>query len=72
MVQKIDIEQTYTPLVYELNLQENDTLVLQVDQDIFDLGQAQQLLKAWERVYPKNTIMITFKGIELKGVIHND
>lgn len=55
---------------YELSLNRNDTLVVQVDQDIFDFEEAQKLLKNIQNIFPNNEILLTFKGLEIKGVIH--
>ena len=55
---------------YELLLNKYDTLVVQVDQDIFDFEEAQTLLKNIQNIFPHNEILLTFKGLEIKGVIH--
>ena len=70
MVQKIEIEpkENYHP--FELTINRDSTIVLQFDQDILDLDEAQQLAKVWQDAYPNNPIMITFKGIEIKGVLN--
>ena len=48
MVEKIDCK-TKTPTLFaipELTLRQNDTLVLEFDQDIWDLNEAEQIMKA--------------------------
>ena len=55
---------------YELLLNKYDTLVVQVDQDIFDFEEAQTLLKNIQNIFSHNEILLTFKGLEIKGVIH--
>lgn len=72
MVEKIDCK-TKTPTLFaipELTLMQNDTLVLEFDQDIWDLDEAEQMMKGISKIYPKNKIMVLFKGMKI-GVIHN-
>ena len=72
MVEKIDCK-TKNPTLFaipELTLRQNDTLVLEFDQDIWDLNEAEQMIKGISKIYPKNNIMVLFKGIRI-GVIHN-
>ena len=70
MVQKIEIEpkENYHP--FELTINRDSTIVLQFDQDIWNLDEAQQLAKVWQDTYPYNQIMVTFKGMEIKGVLN--
>ena len=72
MVEKIDCK-TKTPTLFtipELTLRQNDTLVLEFDQDIWDLDEANQIFQYIAQLYPKTKMMAIYKGIEL-GVIHN-
>lgn len=72
MVEKIDCK-TKTPTLFaipELTLRQNDTLVLEFDQDMWDLIEAEQMMKGVSKIYPKNKIMVLFKGMKI-GVIHN-
>lgn len=72
MVEKIDCK-IKTPTLFaipELTLRQNDTLVLEFDQDIWDLDEAEQMMKGISKIYPKNKIMVLFKGMKI-GVIHN-
>lgn len=72
MVEKIDCK-IKTPTLFaipELTLRQNDTLVLEFDQDIWDLVEAEQMMKGISKIYPKNKIMVLFKGMKI-GVIHN-
>lgn len=72
MVEKIDCK-TKTPTLFtipELTLRQNDTLVLEFDQDIWDLDVTGQIMKEISKIYPKNKIMVLFKGMKI-GVIHN-
>lgn len=70
MVQKIGIESRENCQPFELTINRGSTIVLQFDQDIWDLDEAQQLAKVWQDAYPNNPIMVTFKGIEIKGVLN--
>ena len=70
MVQKIGIESRENYQPFELTINRDSTIVLQFDQDILDLDEAQQLAKVWQDAYPHKPIMITFKGMEIKGVLN--
>ena len=70
MVQKIGIESRENCHPFELIINRDSTIVLQFDQDIWNLDEAQQLAKVWQDVYPNNPIMVTFKGMEIKGVLN--
>ena len=70
MVQKIGIESRENCQLFELTINRDSTIVLQFDQDIWDLDEAQQLAKVCQDAYPHNPIMITFKGMEIKGVLN--
>ena len=70
MEQKTNTTEESALRVKILNLDSKDTIVLQFDLDTFSIEEVQQLAKMWKREYPQNKIMITFKGAEIKGVIH--
>ena len=70
MVQKIGIESRENCQPFELTINRGSTIVLQFDQDIWNLDEAQQLAKVWQDAYPNNPIMVTFKGMEIKGVLN--
>ena len=70
MVQKIGIESKENYRPFELTINRGSTIVLQFDQDIWDLDEAHQLAKVWQDTYPNNPIMVTFKGIEIIGVLN--
>lgn len=70
MVQKIGIESRENCQPFELTINRGSTIVLQFDQDIWDLDEARQLAKVWQDAYPNNPIMVTFKGMEIKGVLN--
>ena len=70
MVQRINLRDVIHP--YHLIISENDTIIIEIDQDRFDIAEAQQIIEIWKREYPKNKIMLTFKGIEVKGIINEN
>ncbi|MCI7206629.1 MAG: hypothetical protein MSA15_11670 [Clostridium sp.] len=70
MVQRINLRDDIRP--YHLTISKNDTIIIEIDQDRFDIAEAQQIIEMWKREYPKNKIMLTFKGIEVKGVINEN
>ena len=70
MVQRINLRDDIRP--YHLTISKNDTIIIEIDQDLFDIAEAQQIIEMWKREYPKNKIMLTFKGIEVKGVINEN
>lgn len=70
MVQRINLRDDIRP--YHLTISENDTIIIEIDQDRFDIAEAQQIIEMWKREYPKNKIMLTFKGIEVKGIINEN
>lgn len=70
MVQRINLRDDIRP--YHLTISKNDTIIIEIDQNRFDIAEAQQIIEMWKREYPKNKIMLTFKGIEVKGVINEN
>lgn len=58
--------------VFELNLHPHDTIVIEFDLDKYDLNTANSYFKSLSKNYPDNNFIMTFKGIEIKGIIHND
>lgn len=54
-----------------LTLKPNDTLVVKINQDFFDIDEAQQLCEMIKQSFPKNSILCIFNGIELE-VIHHE
>ena len=70
MVQKIEIESKENYQPFELTINKGSTIVLQFDQDIWSVDEVHQLAKVWQDAYPNNPIMVTFKGMEIKGVLN--
>ena len=54
-----------------LTLEPKDTLVVQFDQDIFDVDEVNQFCELLSKVFPANNILCTFKGIDIIQVIKN-
>lgn len=72
-VQKIGSEnliKSSTP--YSLSIQEGDTFIIKFDMNEFDCQEAQALLEVYEKAFPHNNFMLTPKGIDIEGVIHNE
>ena len=70
MIQKIGIESKENYQPFELIINRDSTIILEFDQDIWYLDEAQQLVKVWQDAYPNNPIMVTFKGMEIKGILN--
>ncbi len=70
MVQKIGIKSKENCQPFELTINRGSTIVLQFDQDIWSVDEVHQLAKVWQDAYPNNPIMVTFKGMEIKGVLN--
>ena len=70
MVQKIGIKSKENCHPFELTINRGSTIVLQFDQDIWSVDEVHQLAKVWQDAYPNNPIMVTFKGMEIKGVLN--
>ena len=70
MVQKIEIESKENYQPFELTINRGSTIVLQFDQDIWSVDEVHQLAKVWQDAYPNNPIIVTFKGMEIKGVLN--
>lgn len=54
-----------------LTLRPNDTLIVKINQDFFDINEAQQILRNIKQCFLKNDVLCIFNGIELE-VIHRE
>ena len=54
-----------------LTLKPGDTLVVKINQDFFDIEEAQHLFQMIQQGFPKNNVLCIFNGIELE-VIHRE
>lgn len=72
--QKVEMEIEIVPkLRYpkEISLSPGDILVAKVDQDMWNLEDAQKFYEILEQAFPNNQILVLFKGVELE-VIKNE
>jgi hypothetical protein len=78
LVEKInekEVEITIVPKLRRCNsisLSPGDTLLVHVDQDIWDLDAAQNFYDLFSKSFPNNNIVVTFKGIEIGVIKEND
>lgn len=47
-------------------IEPNDIIVATIDMDIWDLDAAQSLHDILVKVFPTNTVVITFKGVDIE------
>ena len=59
------IEITPGVIASKLELKENDTVLVTIDPDIYDVNFACDYIKEFEKVFPTNNIICTFKGIDI-------
>ena len=52
----------------EISLRPGDTLVAKLDQEKWDLNDAEAIYKILEKAFPKNQILVLFNGIELEVI----
>lgn len=72
MVQRINAVEQDNIKFFSLDVHPGDTIVVEFDQDEWDIHEAQQYIDMLVKGYPKISFLTTFKGIEIKGVIHED
>ena len=71
MIEKFDLkEKDIAKSISTLSLDKNDILVIQVDQDKFDLDDVNKLFDVYSRVI-SNQMIVTFDGIEFKVIKKN-
>lgn len=60
--------------IENLNIKDTDTLRIIIDQDVWDVDEAQQMVELFGKIFPKNRIFVTFKGIDItiEGSKEND
>ena len=72
MVEKFDCTRE-GPVAFslpELTVKPHDTIILEFDQDIWCLNEANAFIDGLSKLYPHNKLMVLFKGMKI-GVIHN-
>ena len=57
---------------YTLNVKYGDKIIVQIDPERWNIDEAQQLLQQYTEAFPYNTVICTFDGIEIKGVIKDE
>ena len=57
---------------YTLNVKYGDKIIVQIDPERWNIDEAQQLLQKYIEAFPYNTVICTFDGIEIKGVIKDE
>lgn len=53
-------------IVSKLDVKDNDTIVITIDLDIFDLNDGVVYLNMLKDIFPNNVILISFKGMEFE------
>lgn len=75
MIEKFDkINPLGIKVPYSINIKKNDTIVFEVDleSEQIDIEYCQQFIKIVSDLFPNNQVLLTPKGIEVKGVIKNE
>ena len=59
--------------IQRTKIKPGDYIIIKVDQDKFDIAQAQSLLENYSKVFPKEcTILLTFNGIDIIKIIERE
>ncbi len=53
-------------IVSKLNVKDDDTIIITIDLDIFDLNDGVVYLNMLKDIFPNNVILISFKGMEFE------
>ena len=53
-------------IVSKLDIKDNDTIIVTIDLDIFDLNDGVVYLNMLKDIFPNNVILISFKGMEFE------
>ena len=53
-------------ILSKLDLKEDDTILITIDLDKYDLDEAYEIFKLVCKEFPKNNILTTFKGIDIE------
>ena len=61
---KFEIEPGF--IASKLKLKKDDTVLITIDPDIYDVNFAYDYIKACKKIFPTNNIICTFKGIDIK------
>ena len=52
----------------KLEIGKNDTILMTVDIDRYDAGTAYHMFKIMNKSFPKNKVVLTFKGIDVEKI----
>ena len=55
-------------IISKLDLKEDDTILVTIDLDKYDLNEAYDIFKIIVNSFPDNRVVTTFNGVEIKGV----
>lgn len=64
---KMKFEITPGIIISKLDLKENDTIIITVDMDIWDINAASEMCKMVSKIFPNNNVVTTFKGIVISA-----
>lgn len=53
-------------IISKINLKEDDTILVTIDLDKYDLDEAYHISKLMFNFFPNNKVITTFKGIEIE------
>ena len=53
-------------IISKLNVKDDDTIIVTIDLDIFDLNDGVVYLNMLKDIFPNNVILISFKGMEFE------
>lgn len=60
-----NVEITPGVIVSKLNLKEDDTILITIDLDKYDLEEAHDIFKLIVNSFPNNNVVTTFNGVEI-------
>ena len=72
---EVEVEVTIIPKLTpysEISLTQGDTLVIHIDNRIWDLNDAQNIYTVFRDNFPDNKIMIVFNGVKIEVVRENE
>ena len=52
-------------IISKLDLKENDTILVTIDLDKYDLEEAHDIFKLMVNSFPYNSVVTTFKGVDI-------
>lgn len=52
-------------IISKLDLKEDDTILITIDTDKWDVDEASEIYKIVAKIFPNNNIITTFKGLEI-------